>query len=319
MPVPALYSAGTDSLVKHFSPATGQVISKIAVPTSKSVPDPPTLLSALSPPDPPPGLRFGESTSGFSKQWVSTGGTTLAVTDLRRGVLVRSEDQEDELLCSTFIAGMGPKKNRDNGVLAVGTGSGVLTLWDRGSWDDQFDRVIVDSARGGGESLDCIVQIPEDRSRDKKVAIGLGDGSLRLVNLTRRELEVTLRHDDLEAVVSLGFDCEGRMISGGGQTIKIWQDSTLGSSMDVDSEEDSEEDSDDDDDGDDDDDADLAASSGAVPDKGNSKRQTNKGSDSEDSDSDDGQKRKKKRKKGKGKVELGPHGAHGILKFKGLD
>lgn len=63
MPVPALYSAGTDSLVKHFSPATGQVISKIAVPTSKSVPDPPTLLSALSPPDPPPGLRFGGSPS----------------------------------------------------------------------------------------------------------------------------------------------------------------------------------------------------------------------------------------------------------------
>ncbi|KAI0440799.1 WD repeat domain-containing protein jip5 [Xylaria telfairii] len=344
----SLYSAGTDSLVKHFSPATGQVISKIAVPTSKSVPDPPTLLSALSPQtlllacdsgvlhlfdlrdsaltvSKPQQSHFPhedfvssltplapspESTSGFSKQWVSTGGTTLAVTDLRRGVLVRSEDQEDELLCSTFIAGMGPKKNRDNGVVAIGTGSGVLTLWDRGSWDDQFDRVVVDPVRGGGESLDCIVQIPEDRSRDKKVAIGLGDGSVRLVNLTRREVEGTLRHDDLEAVVSLGFDCEGRMISGGGQTIKIWQDSAPGTNMDVDSEEDSD---------DDDDDADSDAPGGAVPDKGNSKRQTNKGSDSEDSDSDDEQKRKKKKKKGKGKVELGPHGAHGILKFKGLD
>ncbi|TGJ85142.1 hypothetical protein E0Z10_g3665 [Xylaria hypoxylon] len=344
----SLYSAGTDSLIKHFSPATGQVISKIAVPTSKSVPDSPTLLSALSPQtlllacdsgvlhlldlrdgalaaSKPQQSHFphndfvssltplppsAESTSGFSKQWISTGGTTLAVTDLRRGVLVRSEDQEDELLCSTFIAGMGPKKNRDNGVVAVGTGSGVLTLWDKGAWDDQFDRVIVDSSRGGGESLDCIVQVPEDLSRDKKVAIGLGDGSLRIVNLTKREVEGSLRHDDLEAIVGLGFDCQGRMISGGGQTVKIWDDSAVPGS---DGDEDSDEDSDDDDD-------DSDASGDTMPSKNNDKRQANKDSGSDDSDSDNERKHKKKRKKGKGgKVDLGPRGAHGILKFKGLD
>ncbi|KAI3319298.1 WD repeat domain-containing protein jip5 [Xylariaceae sp. AK1471] len=341
----SLYSAGTDSLIKHFSPATGQVISKIAVPTSKSIPDSPTLLCALSPQtlllacdsgvlhlldlrdgalaaSKPQQSHFphddfvssltplpasAESTSGFSKQWISTGGTTLAVTDLRRGVLVRSEDQEDELLCSTFIAGMGPKKNRDNGVVAVGTGSGVLTLWDRGIWDDQQDRVTVDSARGGGESLDCIVQIPEEVVRGKNVAIGLGDGSLRIVDLNKRAVVGSLRHDDLEAVVGLGFDCEGRMISGGGQTVKIWEEpAALG----VDSDEDSDEDSDDSDDDSDD----------AVSQKGNGKREAKKDSDSDDSDSDEGQKRKKKRKKGKGgKVDLGPRGAHGILKFKGLD
>ncbi|KAI0906056.1 WD repeat domain-containing protein jip5 [Ustulina deusta] len=344
----SLYSAGTDSLIKHFSPATGQVISKIAVPTSKSVPDSPTLLAALSPQtlllacdsgvlhlldlrdgalaaSKPQQSHFphddfvssltplppsAESTSGFSKQWISTGGTTLAVTDLRRGVLVRSEDQEDELLCSTFIAGMGPKKNRDNGIIAVGTGSGVLTLWDKGAWDDQFDRVIVDSARGGGESLDCIVQIPEDLSRDKKVAIGLGDGTLRIVNLTKREVEASLRHDDLEAIVGLGFDSQGRMISGGGQTVKIWEESAAPGSV---SDDESDKDSDDDDD-------DSDASGGAIPEKSNSKRQANKDSESDDSGGDGEQRRKRKRKKSKGgKADLGPHGAHGILKFKGLD
>ncbi|CAD6448256.1 28dfa17e-f87d-4ced-b597-e13cbe66ad8d [Sclerotinia trifoliorum] len=124
-----LYSAGTDSLLKAAASATGQVISKIRIPNSNTdALDPPTLLHALSPqtlllatdscalhlydlrdvssfksgrpaqthyphedyisslsPLPPTEM----STSGFSKQWVTTGGTTLAVTDLRRGCWLR--------------------------------------------------------------------------------------------------------------------------------------------------------------------------------------------------------------------------------------
>jgi hypothetical protein len=209
---------------------------------------------------------------------------------------------------------MGPKKNRDNGVVAVGTGSGVLTLWDKGVWDDQQDRVIVDR---GGESLDCIVQIPDEVGQGKKVAIGLGDGSLRIVDLMKREVVGSYRHDDLEAVVAVGFDCQGRMISGGGQTVKIWdRPAALGTGSD-DDDVDVESDDSDDSDSDTSEGAQDAASSKR---KSNEKPQANKDSDSDDSDSDDGQKRKKKRKKGKGgKVELGPRGAHGILKFQGLD
>ncbi|OBS18739.1 hypothetical protein FPOA_10467 [Fusarium poae] len=339
----AVYSAGTDCLVKHFEPTTGQVVSKFAVPKRRDVDDAPTLLHVLNPqclllatdsgalhifdirdgtpnkkpvsshrphsdyissitPLPPTQM----STSGFPKQFISTGGTTLAVTDFRRGVMVRSDDQEDELLSSCYITGMGPKGHRENGVLACGSSSGVLTLWDKGAWDDQQERIIVDGDRRGGESIDATVLIPQEMGLGKKVICGLGDGNLRVVDVVRREVDfaANLRHDHMESVVSLGFDSTNRLISAGGKTVKLWEElSAL------------QGDGSDDDDGDDDDDDDDEEEDG------NGKRPAESDSD-EDSEVDhiaEMKQRAKRRKETQKKSKLGQWGHHGVIGLEGLD
>ncbi|KAH7308325.1 WD repeat-containing protein jip5 [Rhexocercosporidium sp. MPI-PUGE-AT-0058] len=292
----SLDGESTDGLLKAASSAIGQVVSKIYLPNDPATSqfDPPTLIHALSPQTLllatdsaalhlydlriPSSLSSKPSqthhphddyisTSGFSKQWVTTGGTTLAVTDLRRGVLVKSEDQEEELLSSVYVGGLPSRPGRSKGEkVLVGSGSGVLTLWERGVWDDQDERIIVDGRRGGVESLDALVLMPEGvGDGGKNVMVGVGDGTIRIVKLGPNKVVAELRHDEIESVVGLGFDIGGRLVSGGGSIIKVWSEK-----MSLDDE--NEESDSDEDEGED----------------GGAKKRALKGSESEDSDDDAG-------------------------------
>lgn len=323
--------------MKAASSATGQVVSKLAIPleTSKNGIDPPTLIHALSPQtlllatdsavlhlydlrtssqlsakpsqthrphddyisSLTPLAPTEASTSGFSKQWVTTGGTTLAVTDLRRGVLVKSEDQEEELLSSIFVGGLPSRPGRSKGQkILVGSSNGVLTLWERGVWDDQDERIIVDGGRGGGESLDSLVLMPDGvGDGGKNVVVGVGDGTIRIVQLgPNKVIGEPLKHDELEPVVGLGFDVNGRLISGGGSVVKVWQET-----MEVDSEDEEESD-----------DEETSAK----------KRDLEKDDISEDesADSSDEERVEKRSAKRRRKAKEGKSSGNGILQFKGL-
>lgn len=173
-------------------------------------------------------LPAGEaSTSGFPKQWVSVGGTTLTVTDLRKGTVATSEDQEVELTSVVMVQGLKKGGTSVGEKVLVGQGDGVVSLWERGVWGDLDERLVVDR---GGLSIDSLAEVPfgfgsgKLKMNEKLVAAGLEDGRVRFMRVGRNGVmpDMDAKHDEIDGVVALGFDVEGRMISGGGQTVKVW-------------------------------------------------------------------------------------------------
>ncbi|CAG7924528.1 unnamed protein product [Penicillium olsonii] len=281
-----LYSSGTDGLIKVAATETGRVVNKIAIPYEGGKIDSPTMIHALSPqtlllgtdssalhlydlripyskvsPRPEqshhphddyissltPLPASETSTSGFSKQWVTTGGTTLAVTDLRRGVLVRSENQEEEMVSSVFVSGLASGGTSKGEKVIVGGASGILTLWEKGQWDDQDERIYVDRSVDGGDPVETMAVAPDYLG--KVVAAGLGNGKVKFVRMGPNKVVSEVVHDEVDGVVGLGFDVEGRMVSGGGSVVKVWHEAegNQGGSDDEDMMDDSDDDQDSDD------------------------------------------------------------------------
>ncbi|POS82619.1 hypothetical protein EPUL_006193 [Erysiphe pulchra] len=326
----ALFSSGTDGLVKAASSNTGRVFSKIAIPPSNTnLIDASSLLHALSPQiiilatdsaalyiydlrqsnhiGSKPAQKYqphddyvtsitslpphASSSSGFSKQWISTGGTTLAVTDLRKGVISRSENQEEELLTSIYVGGLPVKPGRSTGEKVIlGDSSGFLTLWEKGFWEDQQERINIASRKADTCALESLALIPEDISDGgKNIVVGTENGDISVVTLGSNKITSTLNHDEIESVVALNFDIENRLISGGGTYVKVWQKRFFSSDS-TDDKEDEEDEEDSSSDNSDD----------------NTGESDEKASDSYP-------------KKVKLKTANGKMNAHGIMSFQGLD
>lgn len=128
--------------------------------------------------------------------------------------MTQSEDLGEELLSGT-VAG---------GKLVVGGERGVLRSWELTPTGigEEGNRVWVRKA----ESLDVLCPVPDSVSVERdKVAVGVSDGTVKLVAVGgNRESVADLRHDEVEGCVELGFEIGGRMISGGGQAVKVWQE-----------------------------------------------------------------------------------------------
>jgi len=198
-------------------------------------------------------------------------------------VLVKSEDQGEELLSSTIL----------DGKLVVGGEKGGLRMWEVGIWDDNEETIVV----GKGASADVLAAAPEGQT----AAIGMDDGVVRFVAMGGKRAKVVgdVRHDEVEGVLGLGFEVGGRMISGGGSVVKVWEESLQAW------------------DGDEDEEGDVGV--GAV----DGKRTNGFGSGDDDNDEGDGEsseeekpRKKKKRKKNKGK---GQNGVQHVMAFKGMD
>lgn len=263
------------------------------------------------------------SSSGTSRAWVSTAGGCVAVTDVRKGVVCCSADQGDVLLSCVCVGGAvggartggagGVEKRKvgqanGNGIGAtgeekvlVGGANGSMTVWERSGMRDRKGTVVVQRDGGGVKdesTIDCAAAVPGSR----RIAVGLGNGKIAFVSLKGRDGEVvdSVGHDEMnaEGVTTLGFDLEGRMISGGGTTVKIWQPhGSRGSAL---------------------------SDGNAVENGENSGEeivQMGDGSDEDDesaSDSDEAPKKHKKKKRRKNIKVTGKFGEHGVMAFSDL-
>ncbi|KAL8730879.1 MAG: hypothetical protein Q9166_003806 [cf. Caloplaca sp. 2 TL-2023] len=318
-----LFSAGTDGIVKVATTETGEVTGKIAVPIeSNGSPDAPTLLHVLSPQtlllatdssalhiydlradgifksakpqqthhphddyisSLTPLAPSESSTSGFSRQWFSTGGSTIAVTDIRKGIVFQSDVLGEEVLCGTVI-----------GEKCIGGGEkGALRVWE-GGVKGLIEGIEKKATLQKGESLDVMCPIPEGMQSEDMVAVGLGDGSVRFAEVGGKSGNSLdgLKHDEVEGVVSLGFEPGGRMISGGGSIVKIWERETVD---DLDDEVEIDE---------------VHYSNADGPDLMESDKSQDESSDEE---------RRPKRKKRKRKKGKDRGGSNHIMAFKGMD
>ena len=182
-----------------------------------------------------------QSTSGYSHSWCCVSGSTVATVDLRKGVVARSEEQDDQLGPAVFVSGtqtgnwVDPESHgtRHADKLIVGRGDGMLGLWYRGRWTNPSVNVNVAwPASGAVESL-CVlphalddISVPRIRSDEHFVAVGTEDGCVRFIKIGAKSDRVlshlTVQHDVVEAPVAIGFDVTGRMVTGGGNVVKVW-------------------------------------------------------------------------------------------------
>ncbi|CCE64817.1 hypothetical protein TPHA_0I03160 [Tetrapisispora phaffii CBS 4417] len=132
-------------------------------------------------------------------------------TDSKRMVLL-SDDQEDEILCGTFV---DPEVGD---TIVCGMGEGLLTVWkpEKNGLEDQLTRIKI----AADESIDCIIPTLQD---DNCIWCGCSNGKIYKANAKSGKVIEIRKHSNLDEVAFLDLDCEYRVISGGMDSVKIWE------------------------------------------------------------------------------------------------
>lgn len=161
-------------------------------------------------------------------KYVSVGQTTMAYWDARESneadlqipeddeetkrKVMLSDDQEDEILCGTFV------DPEEGDTIVCGMGEGILTVWKpkKNDLEDQVNRIKVCA----GESIDCIVPTLQD---DNGVWCGSSNGNFYRADVKSGRVVEVRHHSDIDEVAFLDLDYEYRVVSGGMDRLILWQ------------------------------------------------------------------------------------------------
>lgn len=156
-------------------------------------------------------ITIPNATSNY--HFISVGSTTVSKIDIRKGVLLQSENQEDEVLSAVF-----PNANSSDS-LVCGMGSGVVTQWKESKNDyvDQLSRIKVSK----DNSIDCLISTMDEDDPDSFWAT-CADGNLYKVNSKKSCILETRIHDELDEPNILDIDYDYKLISASMGSVKIW-------------------------------------------------------------------------------------------------
>lgn len=231
-----MYSVGSDNVIKRASTLSGKVIAKTTI---KSKVLQTKILKSQTHPIIVTGDESGnvrvfdeqlEQTNIIQNvhedsinsivqlifksayQFLSIGSTTVSVWDCRKEqVKLTSENQEDEILSCAFL-------DQSTGeTLVCGMGEGILTIWKplKNDFSDQISRVKLSK----NESVDCVISTLQD---DDCVWAGTSDGLLHKVDCKNGKVVEKRVHSIVDEVGFLDMDCEYRLISGGLESLVLW-------------------------------------------------------------------------------------------------
>lgn len=176
-------------------------------------------------------LHLGEGINSINYCWpksdykiITTGSTTVCELDLRKPEepLHISEDQEDEVLCSSWL------DQEKQETMICGMGDGIITTWkpEMNKWKDQISRIRIVK----DDTVESLISAMDSESRF--MYGGCSNGHIAKIDIKGgKVVERFFQHDPEEddkpdEVLGLDLDYNYRLVSFGTDGFKIWENET---------------------------------------------------------------------------------------------